>query len=185
MPTFSSFAAFGQELRAAERDLSTSEGRRVTREMAEEAEKIAVAEARKDLGGDAKFSGWDGRDLADLRIKRGRKGGANDTSHWLFPTRKSGGPWKVAEIGRNKGNATGRGGAEIFVGPSINRQTGETFRTKTGKVRMTRSRKSGRWNGYTAGKGTASRADSVMQSRLPKVAQAGVKKALRKRFDVT
>ena len=183
MPTWSDPAAFARELqtlsRTMNRDLQAA-----TREMAERAERIAVAEASADLGGDSSFSGWTGRDLADLRIKQGRRQGVNDNSHWLFPTRKSGGPWKVAELGRNQGNATGRGGVAIFSGPSIDRMTGATFRTKTGKVRMTRSRRSGRWNGYTSGKGTASRAAGKFEAEADKIGDRRFRRALSKHFTV-
>ena len=182
MPTFSSFGAFARELDQLEHELRREEGLRITRKQAEAARKIATAAARRDLGGNSRFSGWAGRDLADLRVKQLR---GNKVGHILAPTRKSGGPWKVAEQGRNKGTATGRGGKAIFFGPGINRETGETARTKSGAVRKVRRFKAKRWNGYTAGKGTASDAISAMERVLPKVAEDGVTKVTRKHFDVT
>jgi hypothetical protein len=183
MPTWPDAASFARELQTLSRTLNR-DLQAATREMAEKAEKVARAEAASDLGGDTQFSGWSGRDLGDLVIKRGRKEGVNDTSHWLFPTRKSGGPWKVAETGRNQGNATGRGGSAIFSGPSIDRKTGATFRTKTGKVRMTRTRRSGRWNGYTAGKGTASRAAGRFEAEADRIGERRFRTALSKHFTV-
>jgi hypothetical protein len=85
----------------------------------------------------------------------------------------------VAEQGRNQGNAGG------FSGPGINRSTGITSRTKSGAVRRVRARQSRRWNGATAGKGTASRAVAEMDRQLPRIADKAVLKVIRKRFTVT
>lgn len=182
MPTWQSIEAYQREIDKLARTMNR-ELQQATREMAEKAERISVQEASRDLGGDSRFSGWSGRDLADLQIKRGR--GAKSTAHWLFPTRKSGGPWKVAERGRNRGDVRGRGGVQIFIGPSIDRKTGETFRTKTGKVRMTRTRRSSRWSGYTSGKLTASRAADRFGKEADKIGEKRFRQALAKHFDVT
>lgn len=186
MASFSSFKAFGAELDKVTRKLDRDGRRRIARQMAEEAERIAVKEARADLGDDAAFSGWPGDDraLSSLKIKPGR----ND-AHWLFPTRKSGGPWKVAEVGRNRsvsrfGGATGRGGGALFQGPGINRQTGVTSLSKSGNVIVRRS-KGKKWSGYTDPKRTASRARERMERELPKIAEREYRKVLVKHFDVT
>lgn len=176
--TFQSIKAFDRALAAVERDYR----RRATLaslEAARLAEKIAVTEVRRDVGGDTRMSGWD-RDLADLVVKplRGSTAGA-----MLHPTRKSGGPWKVVEIGRNQGNALGRGGTAIFLGPSINRKTGQTARTKTGKVARRRFRRR-QWNGYTSGFGTASRAVSKFEDAAAKSHDKNLRKVLVRRFDV-
>lgn len=182
MPTWSSIKAYQREIdqlgRRLNQDLVAA-----TREMAENAERVWSATARPDLGGDMQFSGWSSRHLDDLRIKRGR--GANSMSHWLFPTRKSGGPIKVLDQGRNRGDVRGRGGVEIFIGPSIDRSSGETFRTKTGKVRMTRTRRSSKWSGYTSGKGTVDRAVSKFDKDAERIADKRFRTALSKHFDVT
>jgi hypothetical protein len=48
-----------------------------------------------------------------------------------------------------------------------------------------RARQSRRWNGATAGKGTASRAVAEMDRQLPRIADKAVLKVIRKRFTVT
>lgn len=183
MPTWTSAAAFLSDVEKAKREIERDEALAITKEMAERHAAISVEESQRDLGGDSRFSGWVGRDLADLQIKQKRGGGS--PGHWVFPTRKSGGPWKVVEKGRNQGDVRGRGGVEIFIGPSIDRKSGETFRTKKGNVRLTSYRRSGRWNGYTSGKGTASRAIARIEREAPDIAERGLVKGLRKRFDVS
>lgn len=182
MPTWPSIEAFQREVETLDRKMN-GELSRATRDMAERAEKIAVEEARGDLGGDSAFSGWDdgSRDLANLQIKKL----GNRPAHLVYPTRKSGGPWKVAEQGRNQGDVRGRGGAQIFIGPSIDQKSGETFRTKTGKVRLTRRRRKGHWNGYTSGKRTASRAAKRFDKEAEEIGEKSFRTALSKHFDVT
>jgi len=97
----------------------------------------------------------------------------------LTPTARSAGPWTVAEQGRNQGNAGG------FFGPGINATTGLTARTKSGKVRKVRARALRRWNGTTRGRDTASDAVALMEREMPKLAEQGVKRVIRKRFDVS
>lgn len=180
MPTWPDPAAFARELDTLARKMNRAL-ENATEEMAEKARDVSEQEAARDLGGDTKFSGWEGRDLADMRVKRGYKSGG----HWLFPTRKSGGPWKVAQQGRNKGNATGRGGTAVFFGPGANRKTGLTSFTKAGNVRKVRAFQSKRWNGYTAGKGTADRAAGRFEREVKPIAEKRFRTALTKHFDVT
>jgi hypothetical protein len=180
VPTFT-FDSFGAELDKLKRDIERDGAIEVTKAMAEAAEGIAVAEAESDLGGDSVFSGWTGRDLADMQVKRIRR--PPGTNHLLAPTRRSGGPWKVAEQGRNQGTATGRGGSAVFFGPGLNRRTGITSLTKTGKVRVGRFKQK-RWNGYTQGKNTATNARKMMDRKLPKVAERQSVKVMRRHFDV-
>jgi hypothetical protein len=176
VPTWKSFAEYGLELQAWERDMTGPEQRKVTRAMGVEAQKIADRAAAGDLGGDRAFGGWNrGRPIPlDTRLRPGR-----DAATILSPTRSSAGPWTVAEFGRNQGNAGG------FSGPGINRRTGITSRTKSGGVRGVRARRSRRWNGVTRGKRTATDALMVMERRLPQIADKAVLKLTRKRFDVT
>lgn len=187
MPVWHSFADFGRSLDALARDLTVTEKRAITRKMAEESKRAAVASARLAVGADAKFSGWPGepRALDSLQIKPLRDGRTG-----MWPTRKSGGPWKVAELGRNRGvnrfgGATGRGGVALFQGPSIDRASGDTYRTKSGKVRMTRSRRRSKWSGYTPAKHTASEAVQVMERTVPPIAEREVRRVMDKRFTVT
>ncbi len=172
MPTWPSMSAFVDDL---SKSLTPTEIRKITRAQAEVAQHIASQQAGRDLGSDRAFSGWNRSNPIplDTRIRSGREGAT-----LLTPTRGSAGPWTVAEFGRNQGNAGG------FAGPGINRTTGITSRTKSGAVRKVRARRAQRWNGVTAGKETASDAVKEMSVKLPKIADAGVRLALRKRFDV-
>lgn len=136
--------------------------------------KMAKREANKaasaDLGGDPKFSGWKPElktayDIVRPGVLSFRPAG-----------RAAAGPWTVAERGRNQGNASG------FSGPGINRRTGATSRTKSGGVRKTRAFGAKRWNGVTAGKGTASDAVAAIEAKVPKLVDQRVGRAIRKTF---
>ena len=130
----------------------------------------AEGAAKADLGGDNKFSGW-ARAPLDTRYDIVAPGRIS-----FHPTRRSAGPWTVAESGRNQGNAGG------FSGPGANRKTGLTSFTKSGNVRKVRARKSKRWNGRTAGKGTASDALKRIDDKVPGVVDQQVGRAVRKFF---
>lgn len=130
---------------------------------------VAQREASADLGGDAKFSGW--QPYLTTRYKVVDEGGPGAL---LMPNRRSAGPWTVAERGRNQGGASG------FAGPGVNVKTGATARTKSGAVRKVRARKGRRWNGRTAGKGTATRAVSVIDKNAGRVVQVHVGLAIRR-----
>jgi hypothetical protein len=164
MPTWQSFAEYAKELKGLESDLTGPEARKIIKEMATEADAIAERSALRDLGGDKAFSGWNrGRPIPlDTRLRPGR-----DISTILAPTRRSAGPWTVAEFGRNS-----RAGPRL-VGPRL---------TKTGRVSRARRR---RYNGVTQGKKTATRAVNEMDVKLPKIADKRIKAITRKRFDVT
>lgn len=174
MPTFRSLADFGAELEKLGRDLTTREKYEITDSMGRRAQQIAERAASNDLGGDPKFSGW----ASTLETKTRR---LSDGATMLTPTPRSAGPWTVAEQGRNQGN----GGGGAFFGPGINRSTGLTARTKSGGIRKTRAFQRRRWNGTTQPKNTASDAVAEMENELPKIAEDGVRRAIRKRFDVT
>lgn len=174
MPTWPNAAAFARDLERMQDDLARKEAKRITLAAAKEARLIAYREAAKDLGGDPKFSGW--RPWLRLDVKPTRGFGA-----LIKPTRQSAGPWTVAEFGRNQGNA----GGGAFFGPGANRRTGSTRRRGDGSVAKVRAFRSRRWNGYTAGKGTASRADSVMDAKIPPMIEKQVTKVMRRRFDVS
>lgn len=177
MPTFKSLADFNRELSALGKAMDAAEKRKITKDQAEKAQKIADRAAARDLGGDMAFSGWPRGNpigLDETQIKKTRGDG-----HILTPTRSSAGPWTVADKGRNQGNASG------FAGPGINRRTGRTSRTKSGALRKVRTTNARQWNGRTAGKGTAADAVAEMESALPKIADDGFRRVLRKHFDVT
>ncbi len=170
MATFESPAAFAAEVRKMERTLER-EQRKATRAMAEAMADTARTEAARDLGGDTMFSGWTpGPNLSDLRFRRSRSG----VGTLLTPTRSSAGGWTVAQWGRNQGNVG------LFQGPGVNRRTGASSFTKTGKVRRFRSR---RWNGRTAGKGTADRAFARSEKEAEKIADRAMRTAIRRHFD--
>ena len=180
VPTWTDAAAFAREVDTLARKMNR-ELMDATEAMAKRARDISIQEASRDLGGDSRFSGWSGRDLADMRVKRGYKSGG----HWLFPTKKSGGPWKVAQQGRNMGNATGRGGVAQFLGPGVNRKTGLTSFTKAGNVRKVRAFQGKRWNGHTPAFGTADRASDRFEAEAEKIGEKRFRTALSKHFDVT
>jgi hypothetical protein len=166
MPTWTSLAAFNADVVKAARDIEREVARRTTRDMAEKAQQIARAEASADLGGDPKFSGW--APPLDTQIKRGRDG----ASSLLMPTRSSAGPWTVAEFGRN----SAFGPAQLPSGRS--QRVLRSGRLST--ARGTRKR----YNGRTAGKGTASRASARMERELPEIAERAVRRSLAQRFTV-
>ena len=170
MPTFRSLAEFGHELNELGKDLTTTEKRAITEQMGRRAQQLATIAASKDLGGDPKFSGW--APTLDTQIRP-----QSDGSALLTPTKRSAGPWTVAERGRNQGDVG------LFAGPGINRNTGVTSRTKSGGVRKVRAFQAKRWNGVTQGKSTASDAAELMERELPGIAERGVRRAIRKRFD--
>ena len=96
------------------------------------------------LGGDNAFSGWKrGQPIqltAAFSLHKSNDGGVT-----IHRGRKAG-IWRVAEEGRNQGNAGG------FAGPGISKD-GTTKRNKNGSVRKVRERKAKRWNGTTKGFG--------------------------------
>lgn len=112
----------------------------------------ATGPASADLGGDRKFSGWPGPDALDISAHLHRDG----KGMTIGRSPGSGGPWRVAELGRNRGNAAG------FAGPGIGRSTGLTSRTKKGNLRKVRAVKAKRWTGYTSPKHTWSKGAAAM-----------------------
>ena len=123
--------------------------------------KMAKDEAKKaasaDLGGDPKFSGW--APTLDTRYDIVGPG------RLLFkPSRRSAGPWTVAEIGRNQ-----------MAGPSLR----SSSLTPTGRNRRAKAR---RWNGVTQGKNTASDALAKIEPKVPKLVNSHVGRAIRKTF---
>ena len=127
-----------------------------------------VAEAVSSDLGDTSMSGW--RRGAPIAIKGVAK--VEDNSVVIEPNPKGKGPARVLESGRNQGNASG------FSGPGINRTTGETSRTKAGKLRKVRARKGKQWNGYTTGRGTWSKASEQIAKEAPKLMAAEASDAM-------
>jgi hypothetical protein len=136
--------------------------------MAKESTQEAVA---ADLGGDQFFSGWAPELKTAYDVIKGKP-----AISFRPASRRAAGPFTVAEIGRNQGNASG------FSGPGLNRRTGVTSFTKSGRVRKQRAWAAKRWNGRTAGKGTATDAHKLIEKRLPKVVDKALSRAIRKSF---
>ena len=164
--TFASFAGKVDRLTKDMTDDSLSHA------MGKKAKELAKAAASADLGGDPKFSNW--KPTLDTRYDIVGPGRIS-----FHPSKRSAGPWTVAQTGRNQGNAGG------FSGPGANRSTGATSRNKNGSLRKVRARKAKRWNGYTAGKQTASDAQAMIDKKLPPIGEEGFRKIVRKHFDMT
>lgn len=165
MPTFPSIEAFQRELAKLERNLE-SKRRDMGRTIAEAAKPEGYRAAAADLGGDPKFSGW--RPWLELQVRSKPYGAA------IMPTRNSAGPWTVAQFGRN-----------TMAGPRtrIDRRTGNTRQLKRGGVSIVRSRR--RWNGVTAGKGTADDARERFEKVAERVGEKEFRLVLKRHFDVS
>ena len=151
-------ADFGRELERLGQDLNGREKYKITDSMGRRAKQLAAQAASADLGGDPKFSGW--APPLDTRTRR-----VDDGAVLLTPTARAAGPWTVAQYGRNQAFGP------KFVGPRL---------TKTGRVSRARTK---RYNGQTKPKFTADDARGLMERELPKIAERGVRAAIRKRFD--
>jgi hypothetical protein len=158
------FASFGHKVIKFEESMTDDN---VSHALGKMAKAQAVVAASADLGGDTKFSGWA---KAPLDTRYDIVGPGRISFH---PSRRSAGPWTVAQQGRNQGGATG------FAGPGINAKTGASALTKTGKVR---SRKAKKWNGTTQGKGTAESAIKLIDKLLPRVVERLMKQQIRRIF---
>lgn len=172
MATFVSLGSFGNELEKMRKELAGAEKRKITGAMAKEAQKAAERVGAADIGADLKMRGW--APTLETQVKF-----TSSNAALVSPTRLSAGPWTVRESGRNQGNASG------FSGPGINTRTGVTSRTKSGGLRKVRARKARRWNGYTQGKGTGSKAVAAMEKVVPSVAEDGVRRVFVRHFDVS
>ena len=159
-----SLSSFQRKLNALERELTGPKLKQHMKAIGEAAKEIAEAEASRDLGGDPKFSGW----APELETRYVH---VDDGVISFRPTKRSAGPWTVANDGRNQGTASG------FFGPGANRLTGQTARTKTGNVRKVRAFKARRWNGTTRGKGTADRAQARIDKQVDRMNRDFVRNA--------
>ena len=123
--------------------------------------KMAKAEATKaasaDLGGDPMHSGWG----VPLVTRYDIVGPGKLSFH---PSRKSAGPWRVAEEGRNQ-----------TAGPSLR----SSSMTPTGRKRKAKAR---RYNGQTKGKDTATDALRAIEPKVPKLVDQQIGRAIRKVF---
>ena len=158
MPT-ESLDGFGRRVNNFVKELEGERLKMIADKAGMQAKKIATEAAKADLGGDDKFSGWSGSNLL-TRYDHVEPGVIS-----FHPSKRSAGPWTVAEFGRNQ--AAG----PRMVGPRL---------TKTGRVSKTKQR---RYNGRTQGKGTASDALSEIEKQIPRTVDREVVKAIRKFFD--
>ena len=156
MPT-DTFASFAHRLDTFVNGISDPQLKAIMTKVKMAAKADATAAASADLGGDPKFSGW----APTLETRFDHVGEGRISFH---PTRRSAGPWTVAEFGRNQ-----------TEGP---RTTGPRP-TRTGRVSTARQK---RWNGRTQGKGTASDALAVIDRETSDCIEAEIKKALNKSF---
>jgi hypothetical protein len=157
------FASFGHKVLKFEESMTDDN---VSHALGKMAKAQAVVAASADLGGDAKFSGW----APKLDTRYDIVGPGRISFH---PSKRSAGPWTVAQDGRNNSGASG------FAGPGINAKTGASALTKTGKVR---SRKAKRWNGTTKGKNTATSTLKMIDKLLPRVVEQLMKQQIRRIF---
>jgi hypothetical protein len=158
-----SFAGDAKAFGALAKDLAGDGLARTNREIGERAKRLAAQAAAADLGGDAKFSGWVPELETQFRSLR-----KPDQGVLISPTKRSAGPWTVAERGRNQGNAGG------FAGPGVNRRTGATARRSDGTVRRVRASRGRRWNGTTQAKNTASDAVALFERQLLPLVERGL-----------
>lgn len=151
--------------------LSPADKRRIALAMAAQAKQIAERAAVGAVGGDRQHSGWG----VPLDIKARAIG----DSAMISPTRQSAGPWTEVERGRHADGGVGR-----FQGPGVNMRTGNTSRTRTGRISI-RRRSGVRWNGMTRARGTASDAVAEIERRTPQIAEREIKLLMRRHVDVT
>jgi len=140
------FASFAKRLDTAINGLSGAQLKSVMTEVGVAAKADATKAASADLGGDPKFSGW----APTLDTRFDHVGSGRISFH---PSKRSAGPWTVAEFGRH-----------ASAGPP------------GGKGRQRR------WNGRTRGKGTATKAVAAIERDAPDRIEAAVKKTIKKSF---
>ena len=149
------FASFNAKVARFQKELGDDA---TMHEIGKMAKEQATKAASADLGGDPMMSGWPKK--LDTRYDIVRKGVLS-----FHPSRRSAGPWTVAEFGRNASQ-----------GPRIR----SSRFTPTGRRRSAGSFR--RWNGVTAGKGTATTALAEIDKRVPKIVDQRVGRAIRKTF---
>lgn len=154
------FAQFESRINRFLKELEDQKLKALASKAGDEAKKLAWKAAQADLGGDAAFSGW----RPESNALHTRYDHVSPGVISFHPTRRSAGPWTVAEFGRNQAEGP------RMVGPRL---------TKTGRVSKAKTK---RWNGRTDGKDTASDALKDIDRRIPKVVEAEVLKAVRKFF---
>lgn len=135
--------------------------------IGQEMEKVHAGVIVSALGG-PKFRRWNVPIVAKAKT--------TETGLIFAPQGRSKGPERVAEQGRNQGNAKG------FAGPGVNTKTGATSRTKKGDVRAVKARKGKRWNGTTKGKETWTKTTEEFSKTLPPKLQSSFVKVISEVF---
>lgn len=97
MANFSSIGALRREMIAYERDLTTAEFRRISREQAERGQELADRAAARDLGSDRSFTGWLPGALDTTIVQRGQDAILTPDS------RLAAAKWTTADLGRQSG----------------------------------------------------------------------------------
>lgn len=149
------FAALNAKLAGLQRAL---EDPKLRHEIGKMAKGEATKAASADLGGDPKFSGW--APTLDTRYRLVGK-----TGLVLHPTRRSAGPWTVAQFGRNQ-----------MHGPT----TRESRVSHVTGKRKRAGRRYRRWNGQTAGKNTAVKAHAAIEPESVKMVEKHVRSTIRR-----
>ena len=148
------FASLNIKIRRLQKELGDDA---MMHEIGKMAKGEADKTAKRDLGSDGQFSGWPGSLATGYDIVgKGRM---------IFKPRnaRAAGKWTVTEYGRNASQ-----------GPRLR----SSSLTPTGRKRSAKSMR--RWNGVTAGKGTASDAVAQIEKRVPKIVDQRVGRAIRK-----
>lgn len=161
------FESLNRKLTKMQADLSDPKLKRHLRQVGAMAKRVAENTAKTDLGSDAQFSGWPGK--LGTRYDTVAEG----VLSFKPSSRLAAAKWTTLNDGRHQGNASG------FSGPGINTRTGITSRNKSGELRKVRKRKAKRWNGRTAGKGTADRATTLIEKNADKMTRDFVRAATR------
>jgi hypothetical protein len=149
------FASFAGKVDRLQQDLADD---KLSHALGKMAKAEATKAASADLGGDPKFSGW----APTLDTRYDIVGPGRISFH---PSRRSAGPWTVAEHGRG-----------TSVGPSL----ASSSLTPTGR---TARRKKKRNNGRTVGKNTATEALALIDRAMPRVVDAELARVVRRIFD--
>jgi len=148
------FASFNAKVVKLQKELTDDKVMHAIGKMAKgEADKFA----KRDLGSDGQFSGWPASLATRYEIL-----GPGRLSFKPSSARAAG-RWTVAELGRNASQ-----------GPRLR----SSSLTPTGRKRSAKSMR--RWNGVTAGKGTASDALAVIEPKAVKIADSHVGRSIRK-----
>lgn len=156
------FPQFEAKLAGLERDVND---RKTMNRLGVGAKADALEAAKNDWGGDAQIGTWHHGALATTYEIED----ATDAVE-IMATKRTRGPWLVADQGRHKGE-----GAGPWQGPIAVRLT------KSGKASK-RQQKRKKWNGQTEGRDTWADAVALMEKRTVGRYYIELQKALAKRF---